>query len=148
MRSTCLLSTLLLSTLLACGAPGSPGPGTDPRPDVPAPVPVTRVLARSVSATFDAGSNYGFGFALPSSASVSFSASQTTTDTWNVALFSAKQWADYQAGTSNLAYGGIHNNVMQAADRVQLPAGDWYLGFHCNNAFQRCMLVFSLDATY
>lgn len=141
-----LLACSVALSVAACGS--SDGPGRDPLPDPFVPAPVTHSLARATAATFNAGGFHGFRFSLPSSASVSFSANQTTTDSWNVAIFTPRQWADYQAGSANGAYDGVHNNVMQIADDVQLPSGEWYLGFRCNNAIQRCMLVYSVDATY
>lgn len=146
MRLTYALLVLVAGLAISCGS--QYGPGGDPRTEPPAPIPITRSLARAASATFDAGSNYGFAFSLPTSAAVTISANQTGTDTWNVAVFTPQQWADYQSGTVNQAYGGVHNSVMQVSDRVQLPSGDWYLGFHCDNVFQRCALVFNIEATY
>lgn len=113
-----------------------------------APPPVGHTLAQSQSATFNAGSFYGFEFLLPTQASFHFSASETTTDTWNVAIFTPTEWISYQNGSGNQAYTGIHNGIMQVNDTVTLPAGDWFLGFRCTNVFQRCMLVFDADAVY
>lgn len=123
------------------GGGGSGGGGTVPQP-------ITRTLAKGQAVTFNAGGFYGLSFSLPTSALFEFSASQTTTDSWNVAVFTPSQWVSYQTGSGNMAYGGIHNNVMSVSDALTLPAGDWYLGFRCNNAFQRCMLIFNADATY
>lgn len=146
MRRDRAVFVLMACAASACGSPNEPG--SEPWTEPATPLPVTHDLARERSATFAAGGNYGFSFSLPRSAAVSFSANQTTTDTWNVAIFTPQQWADYQAGTSNQAYAGVHNDVMQVSERVQLPSGDWYLGFHCTNLFERCMLVYSADATY
>jgi hypothetical protein len=122
------------------GGGGGDGGGT--------PLPVRHVLAQSQPVTLSAGSNYGFNFLLPKEARFSFSASETTTDTWNVAVFTPTQWVSYMNGSGNQAYDGVHNNVMQVSDSVTLPKGEWYLGFRCTNSFQRCMFVFNADATY
>jgi hypothetical protein len=106
------------------------------------------VLAQSQPATISAGGYFGFEFLIPSQATVSFSANETTTDTWDVAIFTATEWSCYQNGACNQAYAGVHNGVMQVSDTVVLPPGDYYLGFHCTNVFERCMLVYSIDALY
>ena len=144
-----VLGSVLCLALAACGD-GTTGrdPGNPDIPNPPNPLPVKHTLAQSQSVTIPAGSTYGFAFTLPVSAYVNFSASETTTDKWDVAVFSAAQWAAYLNGTGNTAQGGIHSGVMQVADGLTLPAGTWYLGFRCVNAFQRCMFVFSADATY
>jgi hypothetical protein len=139
--------------MLGCGTPdrsggGGPAGGGGGGGGGTLPQPVTYTLAKAQAATFNAGGYYGLSFSLPSTALFEFSASQATTDTWNVAVFTSAQWVSYQTGSGNMAYGGIHNNVMSAADSLTLPAGEWYLGFRCNNVFQRCMLVFNATATY
>lgn len=145
---SCVGASLLVLT--ACGRsdggsdlPGTPGGS----PNTPLP-PVTHVLAQSQPVTISAGGTYGFSFRLPRTASLHFSASETTTDTWNVAVYSASQWASYLSGGDNVATDGIHNRVMQVSDTVTLPAGEWYLGWTCTNTFQRCMFVFNAEATY
>jgi hypothetical protein len=149
-RSNIMYLSLLCFGLCACGPDGSGGGGGGGGGGGfnPPPQPVTRKLAQSQSATFSAGGYHGFAFTLPSAASFHFSASQTTTDTWNVGVFKPAQWVSYQTGSSNEAYDGVHSGVMQVSDTVSLPAGDWYLGFRCNNVFQRCMLVYNAEATY
>lgn len=148
MRSRWILVSFIAYGLTACGPAdrgdgvGGGGGGTQSFP------PSTYKLAQSQSATFSAGGNYGFSFILPKAATFRFSASQTTTDTWNVAVFTPAQWISYQAGSGNQAYSRVHSGVMQVNDTVSLPPGEWYLGFRCNNAFQRCMLVFNAEATY
>jgi len=136
----------LALVFVACGD-GTPdrNPGGS---SIPNPVPVRHTLAQSQSITIAAGSTYGFAFSVPSPATLSFSASQTTTDVWDVAVFTTSQWAAYLNGTGTSAYGGSHKNVMQASDSLSIPSGGYYLGFSCRNLFQRCMLVFSADATY
>jgi hypothetical protein len=124
------------------GGNGGDGGGGSPLP------PVDHTLAQSQPETFAAGSFYGFEFLLPAAASFSFSASETTTDTWNVAVFTPAEWVSYQDGSGNQAYAAAHNNVMQVSDAAELPAGDFYLGFRCTNAVERCMLVFDADAIY
>ncbi|MFO0580037.1 MAG: hypothetical protein U1A78_39190 [Polyangia bacterium] len=153
MRSGWILFSLFAYGLSACGPAeregdgggGSSGGGGGTQPS---PAPVTYKLAQSQPVTFGAGEFYGFSFRLPKAGSFRFSASQTTTDTWNVAVFTPAQWVSYQTGSGNQAYAGIHNGVMQVNDSVALPAGDWYLGFRCTNVFQRCMFVFNAEATY
>jgi hypothetical protein len=133
--------------LAACGSVddrGGGGSGTG----TPSLFPTTHKLLQSMPVSIAAGAYYGFNFALPVAGTFRFSASQTTTDTWNVAVFSPAQWVSYQTGSGNMAYGGVHNNVMQAADSVSLPGGEWYLGFRCNNSFLRCMFVVSAEADY
>lgn len=149
MRSLGILVSMFCAGLMACGyedtgrktTGGSGGSGA-------LPIPLTYRLAQSQSASFSPGGFYGFSFILPKPATFHFSASETTTDSWNVAVFTPAQWVSYQTGSSNQAYDGVHNGVMQVSDTVSLPAGDWYLGFRCANAFQRCMLIFNAEATY
>lgn len=142
------LSVLCLA-FAACGD-GTTGrdPGNTGIPTPPNPLPIKHTLAQSQSVTIPAGSTYGFAFTLPVSAYVNFSASETTTDTWDVAVFSAAEWAAYLNGTGSTPNRGRHSGVMQVADGITVPAGTWYLGFRCANTFQRCMFVFSADATY
>ena len=144
------MQTLTLSlgcfALAACGAvddrSGGGGTGTPPV------IPTTHKLIQSMPVSIAAGAYYGFNFVLPRAATFRFTGSETTTDTWNVAVFSPSQWVSYQTGSGNMATDGIHNNVMQVADSVSLPGGEWYLGFRCNNSFQRCMFVVSAEADY
>lgn len=146
--SKALVSSLFLIGLIGCGHSDPGGGGNGGGGDGGPVFPVDHILAQSQPVTISAGSFYGFEFRLPASATFNFSASETTTDTWNVAVFTAAEWVSYQNGSGNMAYGGIHNGVMQVSDTVQLPAGDWFLGFRCTNVFQRCMLVFNADAIY
>ena len=154
MKSLLAVSLLWLG-LGACGAEdrgsgtgtgGSGGSGGSG--GVPSLPPAKHTLVLGQPVTISAGGTYGYNFQLPKDGTLQFSASQTTTDTWNVAVFTPAQWVTYQTGSGNQASGGVHNNVMQVSDAVVLPKGDWYLGFRCNNAFQRCMFVFNADITY
>lgn len=132
---------------LACGRSDG-GSGGDGSGGVTPNPPVSHTLARSMPVTISAGAAYGFNFFLPTKATFRFSVNETTTDTWNVAVFTPAQWVSYQNGSGNQAFGGVHNGVMQAADSLTIPSGEWYLGFRCTNAFQRCMFVFDADAVY
>lgn len=141
-----LIPSLGVLAIAACGAVDdrSSGGGTG----TPPVIPTTHKLVQSMPVTIAAGAYYGINFTLPRAATFRFSASETTTDTWNVAVFSPSQWVSYQTGSGNMATGGIHNSVMQVADSVSIPGGDWYLGFRCTNAFQRCMFLVSAEAYY
>ena len=149
--SACVGGLLAGLGLLGCGGDsgaGSGGGGGGGGNPYPTPTPTPHQLAMSQAATFSAGGLYGFEFTLPSAASVQFDASETTTDTWNIAVFNPAEWVSYQAGNGNQAWGGVHNHVASANDTVQVPAGDWFLGFKCDNAIERCMLLFDVNATY
>ena len=133
--------------ITACGHSDGGSSGTLPGGSGNPVFAVDHTLALSQPVTISAGAFYGFEFQLPSTADVSFSASETTTDTWNIAIFSPAEWVSYQSGSGHQAEGGVHNGVMQAADSVTLPAGDWYLGFRCTNTFEHCVLSFNADAS-
>jgi len=150
MRIARMLSiSLFLFGLIGCGRTdtGGSGGGGGGGGGGPA-LPVDHTLTQSQPVTFNAGAFYGFEFNLPAQATFNFSASETTTDTWNVAVFTPAEWVSYQTGSGTGAFGGIHNGVKQVNDTVLLPAGDWFLGFRCTNAIQRCMFVFNADAIY
>lgn len=142
-----LAISLFLLGLIGCGRTNTGGSGYGDGGGGP-PIPVDHTLTQSQPVTINAGGFYGFEFNLPTQATFNFSASETTTDTWNVAVFTPAQWVSYQTGSGNGASGGVHNGVKQVNDTVLLPAGDWFLGFRCTNTIQRCMLVFNADAIY
>ncbi len=149
----CLLPLAFSLPIGFAGCGGGGGGNPDLRginPDLRGinPVPVDHMLAQAQATTFNAHAFYGFNFVLPAQASVNFSVSETTTDTWNVAIWNDTQWTSWQNGTANQPTADPHNNVMSVTDSATLPAGSWWLGFRCDNALERCMFVFNLDATY
>lgn len=100
-----------------------------------------------VTATSPLFSNfYGVPFTVPASL-VSYAA-QSTSDTFDVAVFTVDNWAIYSnGGTSSVAYLS-HARTARISDAGSIPAGNYVLGFYCRNLVQRCSVSYSLGASY
>lgn len=100
-----------------------------------------------VTATSPLFSNfYGVPFTVPASL-VSYAA-QSTSDTFDVAVFTVENWAIYSSGgTGSVAYLS-HARTARISDAGSIPAGNYVLGFYCRNLVQRCSVSYSLGAAY
>ena len=100
-----------------------------------------------VTATAPLFSNfYGVPFTVPASL-VSYAA-QSTSDTFDVAVFTVDNWAIYSNGsTGSVAYLS-HARTARISDAGSLPAGNYVLGFYCRNLIERCSVSYSLGASY
>lgn len=141
MRRTVLISGVIAS-IAGCGPGGGGGYGGYN------PTPVTHTLAYDQYQKFP-----GFlevDFSIPAQATVDFDIvcrSTTTPDKWSMAIFTPTEWSHFASGMSASGY-VPHNHVSNAADSTVLFAGDYVLGFHCENLIESCELSYTLRATY
>jgi hypothetical protein len=98
------------------------------------------------SETLPLFSNFrGATFTVPAS-TIAYAASSPS-DTFTVGIFTAAEWANYSGGGNARAY-ALRERVRTANESALLPAGDYVLGFYCNNVIERCAVTYTLVANY
>jgi hypothetical protein len=101
--------------------------------------PTDHTLASGASPLFN--DFYGVPFSVPVPASVGYAAQTTTGDTWDVGIFTASDWAVWMSGGTGARAYAFHMMTSIQNDAAALPAGSYYLGFHCRNLVQRCAVT-------
>jgi len=112
--------------------------------------PTTHALGSGATDLWAAGTSYAKGpYVFPVTATVSYSVSTTTGDTFDVSVMDAANWSVYSSGGSGVEAYALHNNTSIASDSAVVPAGTYYLAFHCENLVERCLVTsYTISATY
>lgn len=67
--------------------------------------------------------------------------------TYDVGIFVPTEWARYAAGVQSRAH-ALRENVRDATVAVDLPGGDYMLGFRCRNPAGPCDVSYAISASY
>ena len=105
-------------------------------------------LASNEPASFPAFYSIG-PFTVSDGATISFNVqdrSTTTPDHWDIGIYTATEWGYYSTGSPATAYAAA-SGVSNDSDSTSVPAGDYYLGFHCDNLVETCMVSIDLTVT-
>lgn len=127
-------------------SPGEGGPsGSPPQPE-PEPDPVEYEIVSDYRETF--GYFHGFNFTIPEDAEVHYEVVSPDRDLFDTAIFTPAQWVSYQNGAGNQVECCVHLNDPVISESVRLPAGEYFLGFSCNNRVFNCTVRYWISATY